>query len=128
MTCTYPKDGVISGAVTSTYVEYGTWDDVASCPTDYYMVAFSMRAQSDQGLFEDDTATNSLKFKCRGPGIDGGDIVVLEGVGGGTGSWGVWSSECDAGTSICSIAVNMHACCNVDDTTINDARFECCLF
>ena len=127
MTCVYRDSLTTSGQMTSSYEELGDWQSVTSCPANYYMVAFNMKVHPKQSSrFRDDTASNSVKFRCRGPGLSGATYQEVEGAGGSEGSWGSWSSECPSGSAICSIKTRFDSCCSGDDTLINDSTFDCC--
>ena len=127
LTCVYIESLTTSGIMTSSYEELGDWQSVTSCPANYYMVAFSMRVHPKQSSgLADDTASNSVKFRCRGPGLSGVMYREVEGAGGSQGSWGSWSSECPSGSAICSIKTRLSPCCSADDTSINDSTFDCC--
>ena len=73
-----------------------------------------MKAEPSLGS-DDDTATNGIAVKCRGPGLFGTDLkTVVE--GGQTfadSAWGSWSEKtCPAGMIVCSsyISSNMIPC------------------
>ena len=126
LTCVYTEILTTSGKVTSSYEELGDWQSVTACPANYYMVAFRMKVHPKQSSgLADDTASNSVKFICRGPGLSGATYQEIEGVGGSEGSWGDWSSECPSGSAICSIKTRLD-CCSSDVTLINDSTFDCC--
>ena len=78
----------------------------------------------------DDTATNGLHVRCRGPGLSGTNIeeVVDEGVTFSSSTWGSWSAECPAGMGICSIQTKIESDQGKlgDDTALDDVEFGCC--
>ena len=62
--------------------------------------------------------------------MNGTSVVELTGDGETQGSYGGWSVECPAGSAICAVRTNVEPDQGglVDDTTLNDATFECCYY
>jgi len=109
---------------------WGDWWGVKYCPNDYYIVDFQMKAENDQGIVGDDTGTNGLKVKCRGPGLYGTDYmeVLEDGLTFSNSYWGSWSGECEAGKAVCAIQTKIESNQGVrDDNALGDVKLYCCL-
>lgn len=109
-------------------MDWGSWYPDRDCPTDYYVVAFQMKSEPDQGLFGDNTGTNGLRVKCRGPGLAGSytRTITEEGVYWGTSKWGPWSATCPTGTAVCAIKSKVRGNDGGDDVALTDVQLYCC--
>ncbi|OXA40753.1 Vitelline membrane outer layer protein 1 [Folsomia candida] len=100
--CTNPttKRVVFTGKSLSPHDGWGNWGAWKDCGTDPYVFSgFQLRVEPNQGE-GDDTATNNIRFKCRGNSNGTTFADVVEGDGGNFGSWGNWSL-CPALHGIC---------------------------
>ncbi|XP_069071811.1 vitelline membrane outer layer protein 1 homolog [Pleurodeles waltl] len=96
----------------------GSWTTPVWCPRGF-LTAFSLRVESPQGYTGDDTAANNIKFRCS-------EGHIVEGQGLRWGSYGAWSDTCS--TAICGLETRLENERGVsDDTSLNDARFYCCI-
>ncbi|XP_012673379.1 vitelline membrane outer layer protein 1 homolog [Clupea harengus] len=97
---------------------YGDWTATQYCPSGY-LTSFQLRVESHHGIIRDDTAANNIRFRCS-------SNPTLEGQGLDWGEYGHWSSECSEG-GICGIETKMEEHQGgLDDSTLNDVRFQCC--
>ena len=130
--CRHPVSGEISLKVpTSSANVWGTWESQTNCNTNYYIVQFQMFAQP-VGVYDDDnTSTNNIRVKCRGPGLFGTQEHIIEGTGYEYGGqWGDWSVSCETGTAVCGIQTRVTPYLGVggDDTALDDLKLQCCKF
>ncbi|KAM9312187.1 vitelline membrane outer layer protein 1 homolog [Gastrophryne carolinensis] len=101
--------------VTSKMGSWGQWSRVQWCPSGD-LVSFSLKVEPP--IDGDDTAANNIMFQCS-------DMKILNGYGGGWGSFGGWSDICDRG--ICGIRTKVEGPQRKgDDTALNDVQFRCC--
>ncbi|KAG2446347.1 hypothetical protein HXX76_000934 [Chlamydomonas incerta] len=107
-------------------VERGNWGDwqssTSSCPSGRYITAARIKIESSQGTFTDDTAANSIEFRCN-------DNTVIRSGSGDYGSWGSWVT-CPTNQYICGLQVKMEVAQGTasDDTAMNGLNFYCCYF
>ena len=111
--------------ITSTVGEWGKWGNWKTCPSGSLLNGFSMRSESDQGNFNDDTGANDLIMYCKNPNT--GVETVLDNAGGTT--WGDWGAKitCPSNTYIGFIQTQVEKClleCG-DDTSLNNVVFLC---
>ncbi|KAG2429565.1 hypothetical protein HXX76_010800 [Chlamydomonas incerta] len=104
-------------------VEEGNWGDWQSgglCSSGKYMTAARIKIEPYQGPDGDDTAANSIEFRCS-------DSAVITSGSGNYGSWGSWVS-CPTNQYICGLQVKMEQPqgTDKDDTAMNGLRFYCC--
>ncbi|KAK2827580.1 hypothetical protein Q7C36_018506 [Tachysurus vachellii] len=106
---------------------WGTWGISERCPTGTYATGFSLKVQSYQGIWYDDTALNGIALHCSRPigstGIVGGFTTIRSAVG----SWGYWSSPiwCPSGV-LKAFQLRVEGFQGwLDDTTANNIRFKC---
>ncbi|XP_078520152.1 vitelline membrane outer layer protein 1-like [Lissotriton helveticus] len=111
------QDGV-AYTVESAVGDFGKWSRVTWCPAGY-LKSFQLKVEEPQGAL-DDTAANTIKFRCTSG-------AIVEGEVGDFGQYGGWSSDCPRG-GICGIETKMepYGGAFVDDTALNDVRFFCC--
>ncbi|CAM4663374.1 unnamed protein product [Leuciscus chuanchicus] len=112
------KDSSRYTSIESNVGGWGEWRDKRVCSSGF-LTAFRLKVESSQGS-GDDTAANSIDFKC-----SGGDWVYGDGIH--WGDWGKWSPTCE-GTGICGIQtlVEPSQGSEGDDTALNDVRMFCC--
>ncbi|KAG2440681.1 hypothetical protein HYH02_010260 [Chlamydomonas schloesseri] len=106
-------------------VEEGNWGDWQSgglCSSGKYINAARIKIEANQGSNGDDTAANSIEFRCN-------DNTVITSGSGNYGSWGSWVS-CPTNQYICGLQVKMEDVqgTSADDTAMNGLRFYCCYF
>ena len=123
LTCTYLVSNTTAGTIRSSFEDCGSWREYKYAPVDHFLIGFRLKVQPDQGALDDVGASN-FRFRYR---IDGGAVNSLKS-GGGSGTWSSWSQNCNEGSAICAIQTREQDCCNADETSINDVRFECCSF
>ena len=90
----------------------------------YYIVQFQLYAQEElTGWFDDNTAVNNNRVRCRGPGIDGTSLTVVTGVGADFDrtDWTSWSATCDAGWATCRVRIRAS-----DSSGVTDMQMTCC--
>ncbi|XP_067418066.1 vitelline membrane outer layer protein 1 homolog [Emydura macquarii macquarii] len=98
--------------------KFGQWSGITWCPTGF-LTSFQLKVEVPQGIL-DDTAANSIKFRCSSG-------AIIEGTGGSFGDYGGWSKTCTKG-GICGIETKQDPYHGsfTDDTALNDVRFFCC--
>ncbi|XP_075433780.1 vitelline membrane outer layer protein 1-like [Ascaphus truei] len=103
--------------IQSTEGAWGSWTSPVRCPNGN-LIAFNLGVSPPQGD-GDDTAANSIMFKCS-------DDLILEGSSWLLwGSYGEWSQSCNIG--ICGISTRVEEYQGGrDDTALNDVKFTCC--
>ena len=130
--CSHPISEEMSEATpTSTVSEYGEWEANTMCQRNYYIVQFQMFAQPSGHYSNDDSATNNIRARCRGPGLSGTDMHIIEGIGFSHGGvWGDWSVTCGAGTAVCGIQTKVEPDQGFvgDDSALGDLKLQCCEF
>ena len=130
LVCKSPISGHMSSAYpTSSTSQWGAWEGWTECPADYYIVEFQMFAQPSGHYDSDDSSTNNLRVKCRGPGLSGSNYFVREGDGYEYGGiWGDVSAECETGTAVCGIQTKVTPYLGIDedDTALDDVKLQCC--
>ncbi|KAK2827575.1 hypothetical protein Q7C36_018501 [Tachysurus vachellii] len=106
---------------------WGTWGISEKCPTGTYATGFSLRVESYQGIWYDDTALNGIALHCSKPigsnSIFGGFTTIRSAVG----SWGSWSSPiwCPSGV-LKAFQLRVEGKQGLkDDTAANNIRFKC---
>ncbi|XP_056113732.1 vitelline membrane outer layer protein 1-like [Rhinichthys klamathensis goyatoka] len=104
-------------AITSDVGGWGEWTDKKSCPVGFF-TAFQLKVESPRGS-GDDTAANSIDFKC--------SDWVIWGKGLNWGDWGDWSATCE-GKGICGLQTRVEESqgSEGDDTALNDVIMFCC--
>ncbi|KXZ48984.1 hypothetical protein GPECTOR_24g274 [Gonium pectorale] len=110
-----------SGGATLTPTEglTGTWTATAACPDNGKFNAARMRIEAKK-TGADNTAANSLAFKCESSGAE---VVASEGYAGDYTEW----ATCPSGTYICGLQVRYQGNqFSGDDTAINGAKIACC--
>ena len=123
LTSTYLVSNTTAGTVRSSFEDCGFWKYTYT-PVDLFLTGFRLKVQPDQGVLDDVGAT-SLRFRYR---TADGSVSSLKAPGGGSGTWSGWSQNCQVGSAVCAIQTRKQDCCNADETSINDVRFECCEF
>ena len=127
--CVNKATGKRVGVITSRVGPWGSWREGASCQgkTVLYATAMSFEPHKKDS---DDTATNSVRFKC----TDGKTIQAF-----GSMPWGRWSQyqTCPNKkivglkfrTAICGIQTRIEAKQGKgDDTALNGANYACCVY
>ena len=103
--------------VTSTEGFIGQFGPGRSCFAGDALSAFQLRVQPN-GAAADNTAVNSIRFRCT-------DGIELGSAGNPQGTFGAYSNDCLTG--ICGIQTLVKPeDVSVDNTALNDVRFECC--
>ncbi|XP_034167298.2 vitelline membrane outer layer protein 1 homolog [Pangasianodon hypophthalmus] len=107
---------------------WGSWGPWAMCPSGTYATGFTLKVESNQGYWGDDTALNGIALQCSKPigtsGIVGGYTTVSSSVG----SWGSWKQNiwCSRGVlRAFQLRVESYQGIFVDDTAANNIRFQC---
>ncbi|GIL86863.1 hypothetical protein Vretifemale_15044 [Volvox reticuliferus] len=99
----------------------GTWGDFASptyCPKGRYIIGARLKLEDKQGN-GDDTAANSIEFKCS-------DNTIISQWPGQWGYWSLWTM-CPSGTFVCGAEARWEVGQgNGDDTALNGLRLACC--
>jgi hypothetical protein len=99
---------------------WGNWGEQDHCPQGTYATAFKLKVESPQ-RGGDDTAANSLAFRC-------GNGSQIEASGGG--GWGNWTSTWVTGSrnsAICGVKAKFEDWQRGgDDTALNDLEFTWC--
>ena len=120
-----------TNAPTSSIGEWGEWEGLVDCSSvNYWIVGFQMFAEPDTDA-TDESGTNNLRVKCRGPGLSGTNEESVMGVGyDHDGQWGSWSSDCPSGTAVCGIVtkVEPEQPSFTDDTALTDLKLYCCKY
>lgn len=99
--------------------EWGEWGNDTLCGYGDFLRGFALRVQPPQES-GDDTAVNSIQFKCS----DGTEREPLNG-----GTWGDWGEYqyCSPGSVVCGMSLRIEPQQgNGDDTAVNDVKFYCC--
>jgi hypothetical protein len=110
-------DDVDATNVTSTEGFIGQYGPGRSCAAGAALSAFQLRVQPN-GVSADNTAANSIRFRCT-------DGIELASAGNQQGTFGTYSDDCLTG--ICGIQTLVKPeDVTVDNTALNDVRFECC--
>ena len=101
-------------------IRWGTWGERVNCAGTNVLTAFQLKVEPPQGGNNDDSAANDARFRC-----SNGDVLSVSN-GAAEGLWGDWSDSCPLG--ICGIEVKVEADQGAfgDDSSLNDARFQCC--
>lgn len=121
--------GIDVATITSTVQQWGTWGDKSAClpsieqATDgMWLQSTSKIRESDQGS-GDDTAVDSVKFKCS----DGQQEIKGSN---GIEDWGEWEEyvSCPPGQAICGIQTHVEPAQDdgEDDTALNGVIYKCC--
>ena len=89
----------------------------------YFVVAFRMHSQPDQGWSGDNTGLNNIEVKCRGAGMTGTHEYTVTGHGTSSpGSyWGSYSSTCPSGQAACWVHVKTET-----NHGMTDLQIKCC--
>ena len=126
------KNGNQTGKVTSSVSKWGSWREGVFCSKKgSFLISSAQKLEKSQGSKRDDTATNSVRFKCS----DGEAIQAT----GGTpwGSWGGYHACPDKKilgtvyrTVICGIQTRIESDQGRgdDDTALNGAKYACCAY
>ncbi|XP_062867899.1 vitelline membrane outer layer protein 1-like [Trichomycterus rosablanca] len=105
---------------------WGTWGFQQMCPTGTYATGFSLKVETSQGFWRDDTALNGISLRCSKP-IRAGVITSYSTVTSDTGGWGVWTQDtwCSNGVlKAFQLQVDSYQWAG-DDTAANNIQFKC---
>jgi hypothetical protein len=126
--CVNKSTGKRVAIITSSVNPWGSWREGASCETGV-LNSSAHKFEPSQGD-GDDTATNSVRFKCTS-----GEAIQSA----GTMPWGSWGAykTCPnrkilgdvVSTAICGIQTRVeHPIGDGDDTALNGAHYACCAY
>ncbi|XP_052068553.1 vitelline membrane outer layer protein 1 homolog [Mytilus californianus] len=111
------------GTISAQEGRWGQWSETTDCPLGEQLVGFRLQVEAKQGR-GDDTAANTVNFRCRS--FNGGATNII-GTRGFWGKVGAWSQTCPLGSAICGLEVRIEPNQGRgDDTALNDAKFYCC--
>ena len=104
----------------------GNWTPRRMCDPGYYVTAFRLDVEPDQGS-GDDTAANNLVVQCRLLNTTTGQYE-LDGESPTTwGSIQVWSGSCPMNSAVCGLRTKLQVYQGeYDDTYLNDVEMYCC--
>lgn len=116
----YDRDGNMVERIEPHPGFWGNWGGQDNCPQGTYATAFKLKVEGRQ-RGGDDTAANSLAFRC-------GNGSEIEASGGG--GWGSWTSTWVTGSrnsAICGVKAKFEDWQRGgDDTALNDLEFTWC--
>jgi len=124
------KPGILGGSWTtqsSVLVwqgKWGNWDNLKSCPQNYYVCGLQTRMESDQGFYSDDTALNGMKMQCcqKSSTTSKTNVTISDGY---YGDWGNMTF-CTDGSYVCGMGARYEAPGNADETALNGVAATCC--
>ncbi|XP_076137731.1 vitelline membrane outer layer protein 1-like [Alosa pseudoharengus] len=101
--------------------DWGGWQEVKMCPTDFYANGFSLRVERSVGK-HDDTALNGIRLFCKHITYPIEDIMVES-----PGHWGDWTSKQACGSGyLDSFQLRVEARQGKgDDTAANNMNVHC---
>ena len=126
LVCGHPTRTEIWGTLQSMTGPLGNWTPRRMCDPGYYVTAFRLDVEPDEGA-GDDTAANNLVVQCRLLNTTTGQYE-LDGESPTT--WGrrqAWSESCPLNSAVCGLKTRVEAYQgDVDDTALNDVEMYCC--
>ncbi|XP_017572663.1 vitelline membrane outer layer protein 1-like [Pygocentrus nattereri] len=106
---------------------WGTWGNREMCPLGTYATGFSLKVESNQGIFRDDTALNGIALRCTAPRTPSSSTINYSTAQSTSGSWGQWTQNrwCPTGQLVAfQLRVESYQWLS-DDTAANNIRFRC---
>jgi hypothetical protein len=98
---------------------WGNWVEGANCPRGAFLTYFRLKVEPSLGSGGDDTAANSVAFKCS-------TGHIIEAAGGRWGYYGYWQGGY-LNAAICGVAAKVEPQQGKgDDTALNDLEFTWC--
>ncbi|XP_072518666.1 vitelline membrane outer layer protein 1-like [Salminus brasiliensis] len=107
---------------------WGTWGNLEMCPLGTYATGFSLKVESNQGFWGDDTALNGIALRCTAPRTPSSSTINYSTVQSNSGSWGQWTQNkwCTSGQLVAfQLQVQSYQGVFSDDTAANNIRFRC---
>ncbi|XP_036444588.1 vitelline membrane outer layer protein 1-like [Colossoma macropomum] len=106
---------------------WGSWGNREMCPLGTYATGFSLKVESNQGFWGDDTALNGIALRCTPPNKPSNAIINYSTVQSNSGSWGQWTQNkwCTNGQLVAfQLRVEPKQGFG-DDSAANNIRFRC---
>eukprot|EP01084_Bolivina_argentea_P274413 467735_1 len=120
--CASSHNATASEIYTTIEGNWGFWSSDILCPSNYYIIGFDQKVEGDQHG-GDDTAMNSIKFKCNDP-----NNTIIEAWN--AAQWGSYTGnfvDCPPGYFVCGFKQQVEGDqSGGDDTALNAIELVCC--